>query len=110
MAKKPKKRKMPEIPEKDWEPSLEDAINLAALRLYAITIEELALLIYRSDPEKERPKFKPLQQVLAQSIRDLRNLSKGEKGKGGIKLSLPGCPDDDELGPDGLCHPPGSYS
>ena len=47
----------------DWEPSDRDAINIAALRTYILSIEHLALVIYRSDPPKDRPHFKKLEEI-----------------------------------------------
>jgi hypothetical protein len=91
-------------PHKSWQPSAEDAINLSALRLYVLTIEKLSLLIYRSDLPKGRPRFKGLEGVLANAIADL----KAYGGPMAQSNSTAQCPDDDDLGGDGLCYPHGS--
>jgi hypothetical protein len=91
--------------QRTWEPSEEDALNVSALRLYALKIESLSLLIYRSDPVRERPRFAGLQSILSGSIEALGNYAAS-----GPQLQSVQCGDNDALGTDGLCHPPGESS
>lgn len=84
-----------------WEPSPKDAINIASLRMYMLTIEHLVLAIYRSDPSASRPRFVPLQKELARCLKELRKFAKSRARA---------CPDPNDELCDGLCYPPGDCS
>ena len=88
-----------------WAPSPHDAINLSALHIYALTIERLSLLIYRSDPDPDRPSFERLQELLGAAVGELRAYAKQVPTTMAVR-----CYEDDELCDDGLCHPPGECS
>ena len=92
----------------DWEPVPEDAINLSALRIYVVTIEQLSLLIYRTDLDSSRPMFAKLQKVLGKTVKDLRKLAK-EMEEQSQEITIR-CPDGDKKCSDGLCHPPDECS
>ena len=93
------------VTERQWEPSPNDAVNLAALRYYALETERLSILIYASDRAKERPGFLPLARLLAAHVKELREFSRGR-----LAVSSFDCPGDFDLCDDGLCHPPGDCS
>ncbi len=93
----------PNTPQASWEPSPKDAINLATLRYYAISIESLIILAYRSDPSPERPKLGPLKALLVKHMKELRELGTPRP----TALKNGDCPDpDDTRCTDGLCYPP----
>ena len=94
---------MPDPNTPHWEPSPRDAMNLATLRYYALTIESLIILAYRSDPDADRPKFGPLKTLLVKQIKELRAL--GTPRQQAIRNG--DCPEpDDTRCKDGLCYPP----
>jgi hypothetical protein len=81
-----------------WVPQPEDAINLATIRWYAITLEKLLIEMYSTN----RKKWPGLQKLLDQDLQELYDYFK--KPEFGPELS-----DDDECPPgqqmcdDGLC-------
>jgi hypothetical protein len=87
-----------------WQPSPQDAINLAALRYYAMEIERKSTLIYFTDPSADRPILGPLTDLLASFITQLNELAAQPKG-----FNAECCPPF-VLCSDGLCHPPGTCS
>lgn len=86
-----------------WEPSPLDAINLAAIRYYAIEIEQLSISVYASDRNKTL--FPKLEQLLAKTVKDIQTLGKTTSARSGDD-----CADGYILCDDGLCHPPGTCS
>ena len=98
-----KSKKMKDGPP-PWEPAADDAINIAGLRIYFLTMERLALLIYRSDPTPDRPRLEGLQKLLGQHVQALRKYAKAHSFN---VAGDSGCPGEDERCDDTLCHPPG---
>jgi hypothetical protein len=92
-----------------WQASPKDAVNIASIRMYMLTIEHLALAIYRSDPSASRPRFVPLQKELAQYLKELRKFAKSRAKSRGKSMAR-GCPDPNDELCDGLCYPPGDCS
>jgi len=91
----------PETP--PWIPSSKDAINLATLRYYALSIESLMILAYRSDPDPLRPRFQALKNLLVKQMNELRELGTPRP----LAVRNGDCPDpDDTRCTDGLCYPP----
>ncbi len=88
-----------------WQPTPQDAINLAALRYYALEIERKCILIYCTDPAAARPTFEPLTDLLAGFIKDLNEFG----SKKTVQFNSECCPPF-VLCSDGLCHPPGTCS
>lgn len=80
-----------------WKPHAHDAIRLAALRWYALTIERLAIDIYATDPRK----FEAMAAMLRRQTKELFDLGRGPGGA----LKDNDCPDGYFLCKDGLCAP-----
>jgi hypothetical protein len=59
-----------------WIAESRDAISIAALHWYAITIEKVCIEIYATD----RKRFKALEALLQSQVRDLYKFAKGVKG------------------------------
>ena len=78
-----------------WEPQANDAINLATLRWYALTIDRLLIQIYSTD----RSKQPVMQGILDQTLKDLYRHRKS------VTLGDDGCPDGQVRCADGLCSP-----
>jgi hypothetical protein len=93
----------PETPTDSWVPSQKDAINLATLRYYALQIESLIILAYRSDPDPRRPQLPALRALLVRHMRELRELGTPRP----TALRNGDCPDPDDMRcTDGYCYPP----
>jgi hypothetical protein len=93
----------PSTTQASWEPSARDALNLATLRYYALNIESLIILAYRSDPDPTRPRLAALKQLLVKQMKELRALgdARSERTQNGD------CPDpEDTRCEDGFCYPP----
>ncbi len=82
---------------RSWKPQAHDAIRLAALRWYALTIERLTIDIYATDPRK----FEAMEAVLRREAKALFELGRGPGGA----LDDDDCPDGYFLCKDGLCAP-----
>jgi hypothetical protein len=93
-------------PRRPWQSSPRDAINLAALRYYALEIEKMSTLLYVSDPLPDRPTFEPLTSLLAETLRRLHEFSEEHfETRKDMECSPPYV-----FCADGLCHPPGTCS
>jgi hypothetical protein len=83
---------------KKWKPSADDAVNLATIRWYAITLERLLIEMYCTN----RKKWPELQQRLNDDLKELYDDFKRPSAR-------PDLADDDECPPgqvlcrDGLC-------
>jgi hypothetical protein len=84
-----------------------EALELAALRYYALEIERVSIAIYACDADPKRTFFKRLTTTLGKHLHDLKRLQ--EECKAG-KSVVAECRDPFELCADGLCHPPGECS
>jgi|SRR6187401_1222443 hypothetical protein len=78
-----------------WEPEPNDAINLATLRWYALTIDRLLIQIYCTDRSKQAT----MQAILDKAVRELYLHGKGPT------LGDDGCPEGQRLCSDGFCAP-----
>lgn len=78
-----------------WQPEPSDAVNLATLRWYALTIDRLLLQIYCTDRSKQAA----MQAILDKALHDLYRHAKD------IKFAEDQCPDGQRLCDDGLCAP-----
>ena len=67
MDKPQKETKKPKTVKEKWTPVAEDAINLATIRWYAITLERLLIEMYCTN----RKKLPELQKLLDQDFKDL---------------------------------------
>jgi hypothetical protein len=95
MAKRRKASSVkPGRPDK-WEPQANDAINLATLRWYALTIDRLLIQIYCTNRSKQAA----MQSILDRAVREL--YIHGKDGAQGDE----GCPDGQRLCSDGFCAP-----
>lgn len=90
-------RKSSKSARRTWKPQANDAIRLAALRWYAITIERLAIDIYATD----RRKFEAMEAILKRETKALFDVGQGPGGA----LQDGDCPDGYFLCKDGLCAP-----
>lgn len=79
----------------NWKPEPNDAINLATLRWYALTIDRLLIQIYCTDRSKQAA----MQGILDKAIRELYRHGKG------ITIGAEECPDGQRLCSDGFCAP-----
>ena len=85
-----------EKPATKWTPEPNDAINLATIRWYALTLERLLIEMYSTN----RKKLPELQKMLDQDLKDLYEA---------FKKPTPGLIDEDDCPPgqqmcrDGLC-------
>jgi len=79
-----------------WTPSPNDAINLATLRWYALTIERLLIEIYSTNREK----LPGLQHLLDEELRRLYAYSQSSEVRDDDE-----CPPGQTMCPDGLCAP-----
>jgi hypothetical protein len=82
-----------------------DAMNIAALRMYMLTLEHLALAIYRTGTDPKRPRYPGLRDKIASYIKDLRKF-----GKEGRVRDVRECDDPEDELCDGLCYPKGDCS
>lgn len=88
MPKNPAKRKS------RWKPAPANAIQLAALHWYALTIEQMAIEAYATNPGK----FAALDQYLRGVLKDMRRIADQTIDDGD-------CPDGWIRCSDGLCSP-----
>ena len=83
-------------------PQSDDALRLAALRWYAITIERISIEVFATHPEK----YEQLEGKLKDACKALQGLGgQKKKLKGPDEDEQDGCPDGYKLCPDGLCAP-----
>lgn len=80
-----------------WEPSPNDAINVAAFRWFANQIENQALEVYATD----RMHFAKLEELLRNTLREMGAI----RQKAFVAQDENGCPDGWLLCDDGLCKP-----
>ena len=78
-----------------WQPEPNDAINLATLRWYALTIDRLLIQIYSTDRSKQAG----MQAILDQALKELYRHGKG------IAEGDSECPEGQRLCSDGFCAP-----
>ena len=78
-----------------WEPKPNDAINLATLRWYALTIDRLLLQIYCTDRSKQAG----MQAILDNAVKELYRHGKG------TTAGDEECPEGQRLCSDGFCAP-----
>ena len=96
MARKTKKRQS-RANSRMWQAEPDDAIRLAALRWFALSIERLAIEIYASD----KTQYGELEQVLRRALKHMGNLVTRDVGE----EDEDSCPIGYELCRDGLCAP-----
>ena len=83
-------------------PQSDDALRLAALRWYAITIERLSIEVFATHPEK----YNELEAKLKDACKALKALGgQKKKLKGPDEDEQDGCPDGYKLCSNGLCAP-----
>ena len=78
-----------------WQPEPNDAINLATLRWYALTIDRLLIQIYCTDRSKQAA----MQAILDKALKDLYRHGKG------ITVGDDECPEGQRRCSDGFCAP-----
>ena len=78
-----------------WQPEPNDAINLATLRWYALTIDRLLIQIYATDRSKQAA----MQAILDKAVKELYRHGKGITAEDGE------CPEGQRLCSDGFCAP-----
>ena len=78
-----------------WEPQPNDAINLATLRWYALTIDRLLIQIYCTD----RSRQPEMQAILDKALKELYRHGRG------ITLGDDECPEGQRRCSDGFCAP-----
>ena len=83
-----------------WQASPDDAISLAALQWFTHAIGQISIEVYATD----RSKFKEMEAVLAQALRQLKAL-KGGKARAKSFDEDNGCPEGYIKCRDGLCSP-----
>jgi hypothetical protein len=89
------KKKTPILHHTPWEAHRDDAIRLAALRWFALTIEKTAIELYATDKKATYPKMVTILRKTVAEMNDLRDDSREEED---------GCPMGYVLC-DGLCVP-----
>jgi hypothetical protein len=90
--------------------AVNDANYLAAIRLFTLRIEQLAMVMYRSDLTKDRTNFHFISEPLAACITTLLENRKYFTHPKADKGRLNPCQDPDQVCDDGLCHPMGEES